>query len=48
MDKKVPNARRVVVGSPSTPSDVYIKKLMKMEVNGRGSILSVSKLIEVL
>ncbi|MDI9643338.1 MAG: hypothetical protein QFX37_07440 [Archaeoglobales archaeon] len=35
---KVPHAKRVVVGSPSTPSDLYIKKLMNWKGDG-GSVL---------
>ncbi|MDI9610811.1 MAG: hypothetical protein QFX36_05735 [Archaeoglobales archaeon] len=35
---KVPHAKRVVVGSPSTPSDLYIKKLMNWK-GGGGSVL---------
>lgn len=37
--KKVPHAERVVVGSPSTPSDLYIKKIMGKEGDGKGTVL---------
>ncbi len=39
--KEIPNARRVVVGSPSQPADAFLKKLMGLEEErGRlGSIL---------
>lgn len=36
--RRVPHAKHVVVGSPSTPSDLYIKRIMKWKNNG-GSIL---------
>jgi len=35
----VPHAKGVVVGSPSTPSDLYLKKLMSWEGDGKGTVL---------
>ncbi len=37
--KNVPHAKRVVVGSPSTPSDLYIKNIMKKDAADRGSVV---------
>ncbi|MEM0216666.1 MAG: hypothetical protein QW612_03890 [Candidatus Bathyarchaeia archaeon] len=33
------HAKRVVAGSPSTPSDLYIKKIMKEDVADKGLVV---------
>jgi len=37
--KEVPHAKRVVVGSPSTPTDLCIKRIMGKKEDGKGTVL---------
>jgi DNA polymerase sigma len=37
--KEIPYAKNVVIGSPSPPTDLYIKKIMNKDGEGKGTIL---------